>query len=151
MRKGTPTAKIDEKRVEPRVDTTLSVTVIAGKRSVAFTVDNLSATGARLIGPLPLTMGQQIRVILPVDTGPLELAAEVVRIHTADLVSDQVAVRFSGMTAAAVTAIRGLVLRSLQPAGGSEVDDEGVTSRLPKSEIDLDAATMRYAKKKDRP
>src|SRR5688500_3004895 len=150
MRKGTPTAKIDEKRVEARVDTSLSVTVIAGKRSVAFTVDNLSATGARLVGPLPLTMGQRIRVVLPVDSGPLELGAEVVRIHTADLVSDQVAVRFLSMSAESVGAIRGLVLRTLQNSPcGSDVDDEGVTSRLPKSGVDLDAATMRYAKKKD--
>ena len=75
MRKGTPTAVIDEKRVEARVDTSLSVTVIAGKRRVEFTVDNLSATGARLNGPLPLTLGQHIRVILPVDSGALEVAA----------------------------------------------------------------------------
>ena len=150
MRKGTPTAVIDEKRVEARVDTSLSVTVIAGKRRVEFTVDNLSATGARLNGPLPLTLGQHIRVILPVDSGALEVAAEVVRIHTADLVSDQVAVRFTGMTSTTATAIRSLVLRTLQDGCGSDVDDEGVTSRLPKSDVDLDAATMRYAKKKDR-
>jgi hypothetical protein len=149
-RSGGPTAVLDEKRVETRIETSLSATVITAKRSVPFTIDNLSASGARLIGPLPLTMGERVRITLAFDKRSLELMAEVVRVHSPDLLTDQVAVRFVELSLTAEASLRSLVIRTLQPgADGSDVDDERVTGRLPmKPGSELDAATTRYSKKK---
>jgi hypothetical protein len=151
-RSGQPTAVLTEKRAEPRIDTSISATVVFGKRRVPFTIDNLSASGARLNGPLPLARGDKVRLIIAFDQTSLETLAEVVRVHSADLVSDQVAVRFVDLPAATETAIRGFVARSAAASDGGEVDDERITTQLPKQLAELDAATMRYVKKKkDKP
>jgi hypothetical protein len=148
-RSGGPTAVLTEKRIEPRIETTLSATVISGKRHVEFTIDNLSASGARLIGPLPLGVGDRIRLMLGFERGKLETIAEVVRVHSADLLTDQVAVRFIDLPTETEAAIRVLVLRNFAGSEGSEVDDERVTARLPKQAAgEVDAATLLFKKKK---
>jgi hypothetical protein len=148
-RSGGPTAVLTDKRIEPRIETSLSATVISGKRHVPFSIDNLSASGARLIGPLPLGIGDKIRLVLAFERGKLETIAEVVRVHSADLLTDQVAVRFIDLPTETEAAIRVLVLRNFAGAEGSEVDDERVTARLPRqAAAELEAATLRFTKKK---
>jgi PilZ domain len=146
-RKGTPTAPIPEKRVAGRVETRIPVTVIAGKRRIAFTIDELSITGARLTGQLPLEVGQRVRLVLDCAPGE-EIVAEVVRVHSADLVTDQAAVRFVELPPALQPTLAAL-------ASGSAVvmqDDEEdrVTGRMPRQDVtdEIDPATVRVDKKK---
>jgi hypothetical protein len=79
----------------PRVDANLKAVVTAGpKRSVPFTIDNMSVTGARLTGELTLAKGQTLSVTFTASGKSVTIEVEVVRVDTADLLTDQVAVRF---------------------------------------------------------
>jgi hypothetical protein len=141
-RKGTPTSVLAEKRVAPRCEVALEVSVLSGRRRVCFTVDNISASGARLRGPLPLARGQRIRMVIG-ESGA-ELEAEVVRVHTGDLLTDQVAVRFVSLTPEAEAQVRVLAAQ-----GSKDTDDEQVTDRVPRLISDtLDAPTIRRPAKK---
>jgi hypothetical protein len=98
-------------RADPRADTDVRATVVRGHKKVRFKIDNLSAGGARLIGPLALQKGQHIAITLELDAGTFTLAAEVVRVETPDLLTDQIAVRFIDATREAKTAIYDVVQR----------------------------------------
>lgn len=141
-RSSSPTAPIDEKRIARRAPTRIPATVSVGKRRVAFKIDDISTSGARLTGQLPLVVGQRIRIALSADTLPAEpIVAEVVRVHTADLVTDQVAVRFLVISPAVRAAIARLV--------ADDGDEERVTDQVPKLvPEELDAATLRFEKKR---
>lgn len=85
--------------------------VIKGQKKVPFTIDNLSGGGARLIGPLAVKKGQNIEIALELDTGTFTIRAEVVRVETPDLLTDQIAVRFIDLTTEAKAAIGVVVQR----------------------------------------
>jgi hypothetical protein len=84
-----------------------------GSRRAPFTIDNLSVSGARLIGGIALRKGQQIDIELELETGPVKVTGEVVRVDTPDLMEDQIAVRFLDPAPEARAAIRGVVSRRL--------------------------------------
>lgn len=84
-----------------------------GSRRAPFTIDNLSVTGARLIGGIALRKGQQIDIELELDTGAVKVTGEVVRVDTPDLMEDQIAVRFLDPPQDARAAIRDVVSRRL--------------------------------------
>lgn len=140
-RSGTPTLPIVEKRTAKRVDTLLPITAIVGGRRYAFKIENVSTTGARLRGPLTLTEGQRIDLVLELDDqSPIDVVAEVVRVHTDDLVNDTAAVRFIDLAPAAFTAIT-----SHMNGLGADDEEERVTARIPiitKADIEADTATM---------
>ncbi len=141
-RKGTPTSVLVEKRVAARCDVALEVSVLSGRRRVSFSVDNVSTSGARLRGPLPLARGQRIRMVI--GESEAELEAEVVRVHTGDLLTDQVAVRFLSLTPEAEAQVRVLVAQ-----GCKDTDDDRVTDRMPRLISDtVDAPTVRRPAKK---
>jgi hypothetical protein len=132
------------------VATALAATVIAGKRMIDFTVENLSVTGARLVGPMPMTVGQRLRVTFSLDGVSVDVLADVVRVQSPNLLTDRAAVRFVDVCAHARAAIAALVANGLGTGiAANDLDDEGGTGRVPRSpsDTDLDAATIRF----DRP
>jgi hypothetical protein len=107
--------KSTEQRRSPRITTCTRATVTAGKRrSVKFTIDSLSISGARLVGPLALQRGDRIDITLELDNGPVAVAGEVVRVDTPDLMTDQIAVRFVDTSPTSRAAIRELVRQNLE-------------------------------------
>lgn len=97
-----------------RIATSIVATVSAGKRSaVPFTIHNLSVTGAKLEGPLALARGERIRVVFECEGERVELVAEVVRVDSEDLMTDQIAARFSSPTDEAQSVILRLVNKML--------------------------------------
>lgn len=100
-----PTERYAKQRSGRRAVVRLPAVVIVRNRRVDFTIDNISSSGARLAGPLTLELGQRIEVSFVVDARAVVLAAEIVRVHTPDLVSDQIAVRFIDPPASTVARI----------------------------------------------
>jgi hypothetical protein len=99
----------------PRVDAHLKAVVTAGpKRSVPFTIDSMSVTGARLTGPLALVLGQVLSVTFTASGHSVTIEVEVVRVDTADLLNDQVAVRFIKVPDEAKDAIQEFVRHRLE-------------------------------------
>ncbi|HSN26593.1 MAG TPA: PilZ domain-containing protein [Kofleriaceae bacterium] len=109
----TPTERYEKKRSGRRAVVQLPAVVVAGSRRVTFVIDNLSSSGARLAGALALELGQRIAMSFVVDGVTLELAAEIVRVHTPDLLTDQIAVRFVDPPAPTVSRIEAFVAARL--------------------------------------
>lgn len=153
-RQTSSTERIVEQPGARRNEASLSAMVTAGKRRVSFKINELSATGARLVGPLPLAEGDGLTVTLTLGDDSIDVIAEVVRVHTTDLLTDEVAVQFLALQPEGAAALDALVRRSGVASPG-EIDDDRVTVRLPLpkrlAEVDTDAATIRYAKKIPRP
>lgn len=148
-RKGTPTAVLGDRRSAPRIATSLAASVTAGRRTIALTVENLSVTGARLVGPMPMTVGQRLRITFALEGVSVDVLADVVRVQTPNLLTDRVAVHFVDMCARSRAAIAALVARALGAGPAArDGDDDGGTGRVPwsASEVDLDAATARFVK-----
>lgn len=127
------TDKPDERRRAPRVDTSIKATVTAGKRTVPFVIDSLSTSGARLIGPLALAMNEKLAIVFTADEHRIDVAAEVVRVDTADLMTDQIAVRFLDPSPETMATLRVLVERTLDQYWSG--DDEERPSAAPDAEV----------------
>jgi hypothetical protein len=109
----------------PRVPTAIIAIVTAGKRSgVHFTILNVSITGAKLEGPLSLALKETIKIRFEWEGTAVELAAEVVRVDSPDLMTDQIAARFIDVPEEAKAAIQDLVGRLLDAAGDEPEQDE---------------------------
>ncbi len=109
----------------PRVPTSIVATVTAGKRAgVRFTIENISTTGAKLEGELTLAMGERISILFTADGQSVQLAAEVVRVETHDLMSDQIAARFIDPSPEDKEAIQRLVSKLLDEQDDDEADTE---------------------------
>lgn len=136
-RSGTPTLPIVEKRAGKRVDTLVPVTAIVGGRRYAFKIQNVSMTGARLQGPLTLSLGQHIDLVLELEgLPPAAVVAEVVRVHTADLMTDTAAVRFINLS----PAVQAAIAAHMKRLGVDDDDDERITGQLPiMTEADVEA------------
>jgi hypothetical protein len=100
-----PTERYAKQRSGRRAVVQLPAVVVVRNRCVDFVIDNISSSGARLAGPLTLELGQHIEMSFVLDTTTVVLAAEIVRVHTTDLVTDQIAVRFVEPSAETVTQI----------------------------------------------
>lgn len=124
-RASSPTTPMAEQRGSPRVEAAPSAIVTAGRRRVAFRVDDLSTGGARLSGALTLVLGQRITISLMFDDLVVEADAEVVRVQTTDLVTDQVAVRFLAVPLPFYEAIDRYVSTLLD-------DDQRTTDSIPR-------------------
>jgi len=112
-----PTVRYDpNRRSSSRAEVQLPASVEAGRRRVAFMIENLSVGGARLSGSLPLTLGEHIVISFVLDGVPLVVTAEVVRIHTEDLLTDQVAVEFVEPSPVAVSSIESFITALTKPA-----------------------------------
>jgi hypothetical protein len=60
---------------------------------VKMSLYNVSTSGACLIGPITLAVGERIDVLIEIDS-PIDLRSEVVRAESIDMTTDRVAVRF---------------------------------------------------------
>lgn len=118
------TDKPDERRRAPRVDTSIKATVTAGKRTVPFVIDSISTSGARLIGPLALAMKEKVSIVFTAAEHRIDIAAEVVRVDTADLMTDQIAVRFIDPNPATAATLRLIVERSLDEYWNDDADGD---------------------------
>ena len=125
----------------PRVDANMKAIVTAGpKRSVPFTIDSMSVTGARLTGPLALVLGQVMSVTFSATGRSVTIEVEVVRVDTADLLNDQVAVRFITVPDDAKGAIDDFVKQRLEDeeAARSAPPDPDTTQQLTAVEPDAE-------------
>ncbi len=105
-----------EQRRAPRAATSTRATVSDGRRAATFTIDSLSISGARLLGALALKLGDRVNIVLHVESGPVRVVGEVVRVDTPDLMTDQIAVRFVDPSPESRAAIRDVVRQSLEQA-----------------------------------
>ncbi|CAN5907791.1 hypothetical protein BH11MYX3_BH11MYX3_26760 [soil metagenome] len=111
-----------------RVPTSIVATVTAGKRpGVRFTIENISITGAKLEGELTLAKGERISILFTAVGHSVRIAAEVVRVETADLMSDQIAARFIDPSPEDKEAIQALVNKILDEQDEDEDEDEDET------------------------
>jgi len=111
----------------PRVPTSIVATVTAGKRTgVIFRILNVSVTGAKLEGPLSLALKDRIKIRFEWEGTAVELAAEVVRVDSPDLMTDQIAACFVDVPEETQAAIQELIARLLEAEGNEppEQDDE---------------------------
>jgi hypothetical protein len=105
----------DEPTRAQRVPTSIVATVTAGKRNgVRFVIENISITGAKLEGPLTIAKGEKIRVLFEAEGHSVQVDAEVVRVDTADLMTDQIAARFIDPSPESRLAIQALVNKILE-------------------------------------
>ena len=124
----------------PRVDANLKAVVTAGpKRSVPFTIDSMSVTGARLTGPLALVLAQVVSVTFTASGHSVTIDVEVVRVDTADLLNDQVAVRFIKVPDDAKDAIQEFVRRRLEQDEHAAAAPPDPDTTQPLAPIDPDA------------
>ena len=114
----------DEPTRAQRVPTSIVATVTAGKRSgVRFRIENISITGAKLEGPLTIGKGERIGILFEAEGTSVQLTAEVVRVDSPDLMTDQIAARFIDPSPEAQAAIETLVNKILDEQDETEDDD----------------------------
>ncbi len=101
---GTP-PPADDRRRDPRAGAlSIHATVLARHNNgAAFTIEDISAGGASLIGPLTLSVGERVQILFEVDQRPLDVSADVVRVERLDMMLDRVAVRFVDSEASRAT------------------------------------------------
>jgi len=78
-----------------RIVKAIEATVAIGKRApVTFTIENISITGAKMQGAMTLKLKDRISIVFFDDKERIEVQADVVRVDTADLLNDEIAVHF---------------------------------------------------------
>ena len=104
-----------ERRQHPRVDASLASAVILARHNpgVAFSIESISAGGARLVGPLTLEVGERIQILFELEGVPIDVEANVVRVDRQDFVTDHIAVSFKNLSDEARGVIYELVERAL--------------------------------------
>jgi hypothetical protein len=135
------------------VPASVAVTVSAGKREVPFVLDQLYATGGRIRGELTLSIGQQIRIMLPDKAGVVhDIDAEVTNVRVTQLLNEEADVRFLSVPDGVTEYLEELVQASEEAAHGFDQENEEPTQRrsaplLPALD-DLDPPTLRKTKPK---
>jgi hypothetical protein len=117
-----------------RIVKSIEARVAIGKRApVAFTIENISVTGAKMQGPLTLRLQDRITIVFFDDKDRIEIQADVVRVDTADLLTDEIAVAFvtpSDEVTARIAALIGKALDKeieVDPNESREIPDEEAT------------------------
>ena len=97
-----------------RIVKTIEATVAIGKRApVSFTIENISITGAKMQGAMTLKLKDRISIVFFDDQGRIEVQADVVRVDTADLMNDEIAVQFVEPSEEVTARIAALVEKAL--------------------------------------
>lgn len=99
----------------------------SGKRSARFRILNVSVTGAKLEGPLTLALHEGITIKFTFEGATCEVAAEVVRVDTPDLMTDEIAARFLEPSAEVHAALERIVHHALtapDPEATQEIEIE---------------------------
>jgi len=132
------TKRDHERRRYPRASKVdLEASIVAGGRTVACSIESLSAGGIRVVGPLRVTTGEHVRVLLGArGRSSRGLDAKVLRSEPRDGAMCSVALVFHHVTQATQDAIQQLVLRSLEhrPVDAPHVvvldDEPGIRAAL---------------------
>jgi c-di-GMP-binding flagellar brake protein YcgR len=98
---------------ERRTDARVNVLAVAWVRvrhnePVKVSLYNVSTSGACLVGPITLAVGERIDVLIEVDS-PIDLRSEVVRAESIDMTTDRVAVRFLDVGDESVQQLRAFI------------------------------------------
>ena len=105
---------VDNRREHPRVDVTTAAVVLARHNTgVAFTIESISAGGARLVGPLTLDVGERVQVLFELAGTPIDVEGEVVRAERHDMMNDRVAIAFKNVSETTRSIIHQIVVTSL--------------------------------------
>lgn len=116
-----------------RIIKTIDATVAVGKRAaVAFTIENISVTGAKMQGPLTLRLKDRVTISFVAEQERIEVQADVVRVDTADLMNDEIAVHFVAPTEEITAKIAALIGKALD----KEVEVESPDGRPAPDEED---------------
>ena len=97
-----------------RIVKSIEATVAIGQRAPgAFTIENISITGAKMQGAMTLKLKDRITIVFFDDKERIEVQADVVRVDTADLMNDEIAVQFVTPSDEVTTKIAALVDKAL--------------------------------------
>lgn len=97
-----------------RIVKSIEATVAIGKRAaVSFTIENISVTGAKMQGAMTLKLKDRISIVFFDEMGRIEVQADVVRVDTADLMNDEIAVQFVAPSDEVTARIAALVDKAL--------------------------------------
>ncbi|MBV8756242.1 MAG: PilZ domain-containing protein [Deltaproteobacteria bacterium] len=118
-----------------RIVKSIDATVATGKRAPAkFTIENISVTGAKMQGPLTLKLKERVSIVFFDDKERIEVQADVVRVDTADLLTDEIAVAFVEPSAEVTAKIAAMVDKAVD----KEIDDDSAQPALPDEEDTAD-------------
>jgi hypothetical protein len=116
-----------------RIVKSIEATVAIGKRApVAFTIENISITGAKMQGAMTLKLKDRITIVFFDDKERIEVQADVVRVDTADLLNDEIAVQFVTPSDEVTSKIAALVDKALD----KEIPVESADAPPPPDEED---------------
>ena len=97
-----------------RIVKSIDATVAIGKRAaVPFTIENISVSGAKMQGAMTLKLKDRITISFSDGNDRIEVLADVVRVDTADLLNDEIAVQFVTPSDEVVAKIAALVDKAL--------------------------------------
>ena len=114
-----------------RIVKSIEATVAHGKRApVAFTIENISVTGAKMQGPLTLKLKERITIVFFSENERIEVQADVVRVDTADLLNDEIAVHFVTPSDEVTAKIAALVDKALDKEIEVESADASSTADI---------------------
>ncbi len=106
---------MDERRKQPRIEVSTTAVVLARHNDgVTMTIESLSVSGARMVGPLTVAVDEPLQILFELDGRPIDVRAEVVRVEPRDTATDRVSVRFVEVQPAAHDAIYEIVRQRLQ-------------------------------------
>lgn len=88
--------------------------VLARTHSAIFAVEDVSTSGALLLGQLPLACGELVTVMFDLDRVPITVSAVVMRLEIRNGARDAVALAFRDVSPATQHFIQRLVLKTLQ-------------------------------------
>jgi hypothetical protein len=87
-------ARGSERPANPRADISTAIVLARHNNGVAMMIESISTSGARLVGPVTLIVGERIQALFDVEGIPVEVFADVVRVETQDIATDRITVRF---------------------------------------------------------
>lgn len=102
----------------------------------------MSVTGARLTGPLTLAKGQKLSVTFTAEGSSVTIEVEVVRVDTADLMNDQVAVHFINVPDDAKAPIEEFVRRRLEEEEAQARQAEFASPEEATKDVDPEGETI---------
>lgn len=104
-----------ERRAHPRATVSTAAVVLARHNAGApMTIESVSTSGARLVGPVTVDVGERVEILFEVNGHPMEVSGEVVRVEVKDLTTDCIAVRFVDVAVETRAKLRELVQQALE-------------------------------------
>lgn len=89
-----------------------AILLVRHNSGVPCTIESISLGGMRLVGPLTLSVGEKVQVLLDLDGTPLDIEGEAIHVVRHDVTTDRAAIAFRNLSASTRLVIRELVARS---------------------------------------